>query len=165
MAARRPVGVGVFFWLVIGTLIFGRLFTGAPLPAPIRPSLSVLVSPPAVAGIAWHIIAGGRMDTIGYLLLGTLLMMLLIQVLASSQYRTLTFSPNFWAFTFPIAASTNFVIRWIDSARFPYWHTWTWLLTGIATSFIAALATATIATALTHHGRAAPAGWPRPGRG
>jgi tellurite resistance protein len=149
-AAQSAFGVGVFFWLVIGTLIFGRLFTGTPLPAPIRPALSVLVSPPAVAGIAWYIIAGGRMDTIGYLILGILLMMLLVQVLFFSEYRTLTFSPNFWAFTFPVAASTNFVIRWIDSARFPLWHTWSWLLAGIATTFVAGLATATIVTGLRH---------------
>jgi tellurite resistance protein TehA-like permease len=36
----------VFFWLTIGTLIFGRLFTGWPLPDALKPSLSVLVSPP-----------------------------------------------------------------------------------------------------------------------
>jgi tellurite resistance protein len=110
----------------------------------------VLISPPAVGGIAWYIIAGGRMDTTGYLLLGILFVMLFIQVLFFSEYRTLTFSPNFWAFTFPVAASANFVIRWIDSARFPLWQTWTWLLAGIATAFVAALATATIVTGLKH---------------
>jgi tellurite resistance protein len=73
--ARGAFGVGVFFWLSIGTLIFHRLFTGAPLPDAIKPSLSVLVSPPAVAGIAWLTITGGRIDTIAYTLLGILFMM------------------------------------------------------------------------------------------
>jgi tellurite resistance protein len=45
-AAQTAFGVGVFFWLTIGTLIFGRLFTGWPLPDALKPSLSVLVSPP-----------------------------------------------------------------------------------------------------------------------
>lgn len=44
-AAESAFGIGVFFWLTVGTLIFGRLFTGAPLPDTLKPSLAVLVSP------------------------------------------------------------------------------------------------------------------------
>jgi tellurite resistance protein len=61
-AAESAFGVGLFFWLIIGTLIFSRLFTAEPLPDAAKPSLAVLVSPPATAGLAWFFIsssAGG----------------------------------------------------------------------------------------------------------
>lgn len=145
-AAVSAFGVGILFWLIIGTLVFGRLFTGAPLPDAVKPSLAVLVSPPAVAGIAWLAIAGGRMDSVGYLLLGILLMMLLVQVMFLPDYRVLSFNPNFWAFTFPVAASSNFAIRWLTSAELPRGHTWSWALAALATAFVGAIAAATVVT-------------------
>jgi tellurite resistance protein len=36
-----------------------------------KPALSVLVSPPATAGIAWFLIAGGHQDAVEYVLLGS----------------------------------------------------------------------------------------------
>ena len=72
-AAQSAFGIGVFFWLTIGTLIFNRLFIGDPLPEATKPSLSVLVSPPATAIIAWLVLTGGAMDPVSYLLLGILL--------------------------------------------------------------------------------------------
>lgn len=88
-AAQSAFGVGVFFWISIGTLIFGRLFTSPPLPDILKPSLSVLVSPPATAGIAWLLIAGGQLDILEYVLLGVLFMMIFIQVLFFAEYRRL----------------------------------------------------------------------------
>jgi tellurite resistance protein len=155
-AAQAAFGVGIFFWLVIGTLIFGRLFTGAPLPDEIKPALSVLVSPPAVAGIAWVVQAGGRMDAVAYVLLGILAMMLLVQVLFLAEYRRLPFTVNFWAFTFPVAASTNFAVRWLAEAHSPLWRVWTWTAATLATAFVLGVALATVLTIARHVRRAHP---------
>jgi len=143
-AAQGAFGVGVFFWISIGTLIFGRLFTSPPLPYILKPSLSVLVSPPATAGIAWLLIAGGQLDILEYVLLGVLFMMIFIQVLFFAEYRRLPFTKNFWAFSFPVVASTNLIVRWLNAEQFPYWRAWAWSLGGIATAFILALAAATL---------------------
>jgi tellurite resistance protein len=132
----------VFFGLSIGTLIFNRLFTGDPLPDAIKPSLSVLVSPPATAGLAWFLIKGGRIDPVGYALLAIVFFLLLVQALFFSEYRHLTFTPNFWTFTFPVAASTTLIVRWLSAERFPYWRAWSWTLAGIATAAVLALAAA-----------------------
>jgi tellurite resistance protein len=85
------------------------------------------------------------MNTVGYLLLGITVIMLSVQVMFSSEYRTLAFTPNFWAFTFPLAASANFIIRWISVERFPIWHAWAWSIAGLVTAFITAIAIATLA--------------------
>jgi tellurite resistance protein len=144
-AAVGAFGVGMFFWLSIGTLIFNRLFTGDPLPDAIKPSLSVLVSPPATGGLAWLTINGDRIDAVGYALLSITFILLLVQVLFFSQYWRLTFTPNFWAFTFPLAASTTLVVRWLNIEQFPLWRAWSWTLVGIATAAVLALAVATVA--------------------
>jgi len=149
-AAEAAFGIGVFFWLTIGTLIFGRLFTGAPLPDAIKPALSVLVSPPATAGIAWFLITGGRIDIVEDILLGILFMMLLVQTLFFAEYHKLPFTTNFWAFTFPVGASTNLVVRWLNTEAFPFWRAWSWSLAGIATAFVIALAAATVADRTRH---------------
>ena len=49
-AAESAFGIGVFFWVTVGTLILGRLFTGAPLPGALKPSLAILVSRQRQAG-------------------------------------------------------------------------------------------------------------------
>ena len=143
-AAESAFGVGLFFWLVIGTLIFSRLFTAEPLPDAVKPSLAVLVSPSATAGLAWFFISGATMNAAGYLLLGITIIMLSVQVVFFTQYRTATFTPNFWAFTFPLAASANFIVRWINVERFPVWQAWTWSIAGLVTVFVAVVAVATL---------------------
>jgi tellurite resistance protein len=143
-AAESAFGVGLFFWLIIGTLIVSRLFTAALLPDTVKPSVALLVSPPATAGIAWFFISGSTMNTAGYLLLGITIIMLSAQVTLFPEYRALAFTPNFWAFTFPLAASANIIIRWISVERFPIWHAWSWSIAGLVTAFITAIAIATL---------------------
>lgn len=143
-AAQGAFGIGVFFWLTIGTLIVSRLFSG-PLPDALKTTLSVLVSPPATAGIAWFLIAGGRLDAVEYVILGILFMMLFIQVLFLADYRKVSFTPNFWTFTFPVAASASIIIRWLTAEGFPLWRAWSWTLAGIATAFVITVAAATVA--------------------
>jgi tellurite resistance protein len=142
--AEGAFGVGLFLWLVVGTMIFSRLFGGEQLPDPLKPLLSVLVSAPATGGIAWFIIAGGRIDTVGHVLLAITFMMLLVQVVIFFGYRRLRFVPTFWAFMFPVAASTNLVTRWVAFERFPAWQAWSWTLTGVATASLLIVAAATV---------------------
>jgi tellurite resistance protein len=51
-----------FFWLVISVLFFLRLALRPTMPAPLVPTLAILVAPPAVASAAWLTISGGRPD-------------------------------------------------------------------------------------------------------
>jgi tellurite resistance protein len=146
-AAEATFGIGAFFWLVIGGLVFGRLFVGPPLPDALKPLLSVLVSAPATAGIAWFALRGGSLDVIEYLLLGVLFVMVAIQLSLVPVYRKLRFTPTFWAFTFPAAATANIIVRWLGAAHYAAWEAWSWAVTATATSIIAAIAVATIVDA------------------
>jgi hypothetical protein len=72
-------------------------------------------------------------------------MMVLVQVLFFSEYRHLSFTMNFWAFTFPVAASANFVMLWVHAEQFPFWRAWSWTLVGVTTAFALALTAASVA--------------------
>ena len=143
-AAQGAFGIGVFLWFIIGGKIFNRLFTGQQLPDELKPLISVLVSAPAAGGIAAFVNAGGRLDTVGYLLLGVTFLMLLVQVVVFFGYRQLHFTPTFWAFMFPVGASTNLVVRWVAFEGFPGWRVWSWTVAGVATASLLYVAAATV---------------------
>jgi tellurite resistance protein len=143
-AAPGAFGIVVSLWLIIGSLVFNRLFTGTPLPDPVKPSLAVLLSAPTTGGIAWFIISNGQMTTVEYVLPGVTLLMVAIQILLFSQYRRLTFTPNFWAFTFPASSSTTLIIRWLRARQLPYWHAWCWSIAAVFTIFVLAIAAGTV---------------------
>jgi tellurite resistance protein len=148
-AALASFGVGIFFWLAIGTLIFNRLFTGAALPDAVKPTLAVLLSAPATAGIAWFLLDGATVDTVELLLLGVLAIMAAIQVMLIAEYRKLAFSLGFWAFTFPVAASSNLTIRALGTTQWPPAHPAMWIIAAAATTFIAVIAV--MSAAFTAH--------------
>ena len=61
-AAVATFGVGIYFWLLLGAVITSRLFFGSPLPQPFKPVLSILLSPPGTASLAWFAITRGQID-------------------------------------------------------------------------------------------------------
>lgn len=136
--ADAAFGVGLFFWLVIGTVVTNRLFTGPALPATIRPTLAVLLSAPAAAGIAWFAIAGSTAHLVATLLAGVAAVMATVHLALLPDYRALPFTPNSWAFTFSVAASVNLTVRWLRLESPTYWTAWAWSLTALATVFVAA---------------------------
>lgn len=152
-AAEGAFGIGIFLWIIVGAFIFSRLFAGEPLPDRLKPLLSVLVTAPATSGIAWFIIARGQLNTVEYSLIGVLFLMLLVQVPFFSEYRALAFTLTFWAFIFPISASTNLIIRWIASEAFPGWRIWSWTLAAIATAAVLVIAIASVIDRVKHRPR------------
>ncbi len=113
--------VGTFFWVVMFTLITARLMFRPALPAPLAPTLAILVAPPAVAGTAWFLIAPtpGPVD---YALAGMTVLMLVVQVALVPRYRKLPFTLGFWSFTFPFAAVAGYAIGWLNLLRPVGWH-------------------------------------------
>src|SRR6185437_3354492 len=105
--------VGLFFWVVISTVLLARLAFFTPLPAALTPTCAILLAPPAVAGTAWFTINGERADLLSTVLLGLLVLMALQQVALIPRYRVLPFTLGFWSFTFPLAAAGGYGIEWL----------------------------------------------------
>ncbi|MER6936368.1 hypothetical protein ABTX24_11495 [Nocardioides sp. NPDC127514] len=104
--------VGGFYWLTLGTVIFLRLIHGAPLPASLTPTLAVLVTPPATAGLAWFALQAGRTDTVQNGLAGVVVLFLCTQVFMLPNYLSGPFHLGYWAFSFPAAALASYSLRW-----------------------------------------------------
>lgn len=132
--------VGVFFWIVISTVLLARLAFFPPLPAALTPTCAILLAPPAVAGTAWFTMNGERADPISLALLGLLVLMALQQVALIPRYRVLPFSLGFWSFTFPLAAAGGYGMQWLAVAAFPGWQFAAWVLVVLVTVVILAIA-------------------------
>ncbi|WP_079161649.1 hypothetical protein [Streptomyces fodineus] len=142
--ADAAFAVGLLYWLAFGTVVLGSLVTAGPLPGPARPALTVLTIPPATGGIAWTAAHKGVFDAVGYGFAGTLLFTVLLVVFLLPELRQPSFHPGLWIFSFPVAASTNFTIRWIHASAPPGGPALTGILLAGATSALCLLATATL---------------------
>jgi tellurite resistance protein len=138
--AIAAFGIGVFFWLVVGTIVTGRLITTGALPQILTPTLSVLLVPPAVGGLAWLVLQGGRADAVGLGFIGVLCILFLVQVLLIPQYAALPVSISLWTFSFPVAAAANYLLRWLYASPFPGSVGISWAIISTATAFISGLA-------------------------
>ncbi|MEW1819242.1 hypothetical protein AB0323_00350 [Arthrobacter sp. NPDC080031] len=110
--ALTAIGAGAFFWLVIGTIIIGRLIVAEPLPSYMAPTLSVIVTPPVTGGLAWFAYSGGQVDGVQFALVGVIFLLVLTQVFFVPTYRNAPYSIVWWAFSFPAGALAGYSIRW-----------------------------------------------------
>lgn len=148
-AALAAFGIGVFFWLVVGTVVTVRLMTAGELPPAARVGLSAYLAAPATAGIAWIVLHPGPMGALQLGLTGVLIIMLLLQILLIGEYRKLAFSPLFWVFAFPVATTANYAVRWFAASNLPGQEIYSWTILGLATTFILTIAARSVVAANT----------------
>jgi tellurite resistance protein len=112
--AEAAFGLGILSWLILGSVVLGRLITTKRLPAALQPVTAIELAPAALAGVAWFALAAGRgITVIAAAIGGYLVLMALVQLRLIAVYRNLRFSPGFWAFTFPYAIAITCALDWI----------------------------------------------------
>lgn len=136
-------GLGTVGWLVVGSIVLGRLFLGPRLPTHLVPTLAIEVAPSAVAGLAWFSLNGGRIDAVAHLLAGYGLFMVLVQLRLLPAFSRLRFSVGSWAFVFPWSAVATAALHWIASSRPVGGHLWAVLVLVAATLLVGAIAART----------------------
>ncbi|MFE9728591.1 hypothetical protein ACFYQ5_34695 [Streptomyces sp. NPDC005794] len=154
--ADGAFAVGLLYWLAFGTVVLGSLVASPGLPQRARPTLTVLGIPPAIGGLAWTASHPGPVDAVGYGFAGLVAFTLLIIICLLPDLRQQYFHTGFWTFSFPIAATANFAIRWAHGADIPAWRPVIWAVLAAASLAFAVLAVATAAHVLRN--RARPAG-------
>lgn len=152
--ARVLFGLGLVSWIVLGSIVLGRLVLGPPLPSALTPTIAIEVAPAAVATFAAFVINGRHIDTTLQLLAGYGLLMVVAQVRLVPAYRRLSFVPGFWSFTFAWAAVAFAGLSWLGVTRPAGWRAESYCVLAVITAFIGAIALRT-ATAL-HQGRFLP---------
>jgi tellurite resistance protein len=166
--AEVLLGFGVMSWVVVGSLILGRLFFRPLLP----PTMAIEVAPAAVSTAAWFAIHGRSIDTVTAFLAGYGVLMVLAQLRLLPAYLRLKFMPTFWAFTFSWAAVVGSAILWLQSTQPAGYRSWQYVLAAALTAFIGAIAIRTLIAHSRHQylpgppaaapGAAGPAGTARP---
>ena len=103
--------VGMIFWVVLLTLVFNRLIFHDPLPGKLRPTLVILVAPPAVGFLAWVQLQGGQVDAMARILLNVGYFFAALVAIQVPALLKLPFALSFWALSFPLAAITTASFR------------------------------------------------------
>ena len=106
--AWAAFAVGIFFWIVIFTLQLARFSALTALPAPLVPTMAILVAPPAVAGLSLMAITQTTTGPVLDALAGITVVMFFVQAALLPAYRRTPFSIGSWSFTFPFAAVAAF---------------------------------------------------------
>jgi tellurite resistance protein len=151
-------GYGTICWLILGAIILLRLYTVPALPAPLLPTIAIEVAPPVVAGNAYFIINGGRVDAVAAGLAGYAILMALVQLRLIPIYGRVGFGPGWWAFSFSYAAAFTLALNWVAVGDTPGGIIWTAGLLAVVTAAIVALAVVTVRHLLAGTYLPAPAG-------
>jgi tellurite resistance protein len=115
--AETMFGLGIVCWLIMGSMILGRLLFRPQLPTPLLPTLTIEVAPAAVASLAWFDAHGDRVDVVAAFLAGYGLLMVVAQLRLLPMYTKLPFMPSTWAFTFSWAAVASASLHWLNDKR------------------------------------------------
>lgn len=106
--------VGILFWLVLLTLVFNRLIFHDPLPGKLRPTIVILIAPPALAFLTWVQFHGGDIDVTARLLINLGYFFTALVALQLPALLRLPFALSFWALSFPLAAITIASLRFAE---------------------------------------------------
>ena len=97
--------VGIFFWLILMTLIYYRLICAPNLPEFLLPTLFILLAAPAAAYLAWvALMDGGEPGIVGRLLYYKALFTFLLLLIRVPRLVRVPYYPSWWGYTFPLAA-------------------------------------------------------------
>ncbi len=102
------LGAGLASWLSLESVITHRLTFHLMMPAPMRPTMGIMLAPPAVGCVGYLVVTGGltggppdlfAQALIGYALLQVCLLARLLPWVAKQP-----FSASYWAFSFGVTA-------------------------------------------------------------
>ncbi len=148
--AEVMFGFGMVCWLVLGSIILGRLFFRPQLPRALMPTLAIEVAPAAVASLAYFALHGDRVDSVAAFLGGYGMLMVMAQLRLLPAYLRLPFMPSTWAFTFSWAAVASASLHWLDALRPTGYQVWQYLVLTAVTALIGSIAVRTL-VALARH--------------
>jgi tellurite resistance protein len=137
-------GLGFICWLVLGSILLGRLLVRPSLPGALTPTLAIEVAPAAVASLAYFALNGDRIDFTVAAIGGYGLLMVLAQLRLLRAYLRLQFMPSLWAFTFSWAAVATASLIWLNDGHPPGYRIYSYLLVSGLTAGIGALAGRTV---------------------
>jgi tellurite resistance protein len=150
LLAETMFGLGIVCWVVLGSVIMGRLLFRPTVPPALLPTYAIEVAPAAVASLAWFGLNGGEVDLVAALLGGYGLLMVLAQLRLLPIYLRLPFMPSTWAFTFSWAAVATAGLHWLEALQPAGATAWEYVVLALVTALVGSIAVRTL-IALARH--------------
>ena len=98
--------VGLFFWIVLFTIMINRIVFHHPLAKKLVPTLFIFIAPPAVGFVSYFRITNGSIDMFSIFLYFVALFTLVLLLFMIRMFDAKEFFISWWAYTFPLAAVT-----------------------------------------------------------
>lgn len=98
--------IGMFFWIVLFTILLYRIIFHHPLAKKLLPTLFIFIAPPAVGFISYFRITNGSIDMLSMFLYFIAVITLLLLLFMFKLFDKKEFFISWWAYTFPLAAIT-----------------------------------------------------------
>lgn len=130
--------IGLFFWIILMTIIFYRVLFHNPLPEKLMPTFFILIAPPAVAFIAYTKLTG-EVDIFARLLYYMGLFLTLLLATQIKRFVRLQFFISWWAYSFPLAAITIATLVMYKSTGLTNFAVLAWVLLSILTIIVVLL--------------------------
>lgn len=130
--------IGIVFWLILLTIVLYRLFFHEPLPPRLRPTLFILLAPPAIGFIAYTGMTGA-LDNFGRVLYSMALFLTLVLAVNIRRFLGLPFFISGWAYSFPLASVTIATLVMAAKTSLPAYAWLGGLLLGLTSLVIALL--------------------------
>src|SRR5690625_1358698 len=98
--------LGIFFSVIYFRLFMNRMFFKGPLPNMLRPTVFILLAPPAI-GFMSYVKIFGEANAFAFILYGFAFYLGLLLLFQIKYYLKVSFFVSWWAMLFPTAAVTN----------------------------------------------------------
>ena len=108
------MGVGIIFWILLFTIFFNRQLFHPAISDSLRPTLFILITPPALCAIGFTILQGGYMDNAAKMMYGIALFIALLMLVKIKRFIGIPFGMPWWSYTFPMTALSMASILYHD---------------------------------------------------
>ena len=137
--------VGLVFWIILTALIMNRLIFHDTLVDRMRPTLFILLAPPAVGFVSYLSLNGMTLDALARVLYFTALFLALLLGTNAIKFLKLPFFISGWAYSFPIATMTIASFEMVQLTRLFAYLAIAWGLLALLTVVVLYLAYKTLA--------------------
>ena len=110
------LGIGFFSWLSLESIIMNRLKKDK-LPLEFKPTMGILMAPPAIACAAYLSLNDGEINHFVVFLLGYALFQFLVFLKILRSILKNEFDLSFWAFSFGLTTLTNITFQWAKNSE------------------------------------------------
>lgn len=119
--------IGVFWWLILTTIVFNRIIFHEPIADKLIPTLAILFAPPIIGFIAATKLMGG-LNPLGNLLYyfgAFLFILILFQI---KMFAKLKFNLPWWAYSFPLDALAIGTILMYEETKLNFFNLASWAI-------------------------------------